>query len=79
MAIEKKRKHQYMKNPRIGNSVVSCQKKLKFELNQALMHVPIASKYPKDRMKLTRKSTDTNFAPFCVYGNIIDVKGQRTP
>ena len=75
--LRKKRKHQYIKNPRIGNSVVSCQKKLKFELNQALVHVPFACKYPKDRMKLTRKSADTNFAHFVSTVILLMLKGRE--
>ena len=66
-----------MKNPRIGNSVVSCQKSLKFELIQALMHVPITSKYQKDRMKLTRKSADTNFAHFVSKVILLMLKGRE--
>ena len=33
------------------------------------MHVPITSKYQTDRVKLTRKSADTNFAH--VVSNVI--------
>ena len=66
-----------MKNLRIGNSVVSCQKYLKFELIQALMHVPITSKYQKDGMKLTRKSADTNFAHFVSKVILLMIKGRE--
>ena len=66
-----------MKTPRISNSVVSCQKQLKFELIQALMHVPITSKYQKDRMKLTRKSADTNFAHFVSKVILLMLKGRE--
>ena len=63
----------------MGNPVVSCQKQLKFELFQALMHVPITSKYQKDQMKLTRKSADTIhvFAHYLSKVTLLTLKGRE--
>ena len=41
------------------------------------MHVPITSKYQKDRMKLTRKSADTNFAHFVSKVILLVLKGRE--
>ena len=61
----------------MGNPVVSCQKQLKFELIQALMHVPITSKYQKDQMKLTRKSADTIFSHYVSKVTLLTLKGRK--
>ena len=61
----------------MGNPAVSCQKQLKFELIQALMHVPITSKYQKDQMKLTIKSADTIFAHYVSNVTLLTLKGRE--
>ena len=61
----------------MGNPVVSCQKQLKFEPIQALMHVPITSKYQKDQMRLTRKGADTIFAHYVSKVTLLTLKGRE--
>ena len=53
----------FFRHSRAANSVVSGQIRPKFELVQALMHVIIACKYQKDRMKNSREKVETPFSP----------------
>ena len=53
----------FFRRSRAANSTVGDPIRRKFELVQALMHVIIACKYEKDRMKNSREKVETPFSP----------------
>ena len=53
----------FFRRSRAANSAVSGPIRPKFELIRALMHVIIACKYEKDRMKNSREKVKTPFSP----------------
>ena len=53
----------FFRRSRAANSAVGGPIRPKFKLVRALMHVIIACKYEKDRMKNSREKVETPFSP----------------